>query len=166
MVLPLVNSPIKEVSALAQDHLITDLPDTVTTNISFENGIKARVYNSWFHPKKEQKFTAIGETGSLIFDDTQGWDKKLVHIPHSSKRTEKGVDLKQLDPIAIALPPAEPLKIECEHFIKCLENGEKPLTHVENAIVVMDLLQKAQDSIDCNRSQKRVEQTYLKVANS
>lgn len=166
MVLSLANSPVENVSAFAQDHLIPNLTDTVTTDITFANGIKARVFNSWFYPIKEQKFMVIGEKGALIFDDTQAWDQKLSHIPHTSQQTKKGVDLEQNVQISIAIAPAEPLKIECEHFVKCIETGEKPLTHAGNAIVVMDLLQKSQDSIDCNQSEKKVERTYHKVVNS
>ncbi|MEN8236891.1 MAG: Gfo/Idh/MocA family oxidoreductase [Pseudomonadota bacterium] len=166
MVLSLVNSPVANVSAFAQDHLIPNLPDTVTTNISFANGVKARVFNSWFYPNKEQKFMAIGEKGALIFDDTQPWNKKLIHIPHSSQQTRKGIDLTQDGNIFVTLTPAEPLKSECAHLIRCMENDKKPLTHAENAIVVMDLLQRSQNSIDCNQSKKQVEENSSKIENS
>ncbi|MBN1593527.1 MAG: gfo/Idh/MocA family oxidoreductase, partial [Candidatus Coatesbacteria bacterium] len=41
----------------------------------------------------------------------------------------------------------EPLRIECEHFIKCVESGERPLTDGEDGLRVVRALEIAEEAL-------------------
>jgi predicted dehydrogenase len=94
--------------------------------------ISAHIYASRVNPYKEHRFTVIGETGALVFDDGKNWDEKLI-----LSRPE-GPSIHQ----AIALEVDEPLGREMKHFITCLETRAEPLTGGEHALRVSTILEK------------------------
>jgi predicted dehydrogenase len=51
-----------------------------------------------------------------------------------------GVEAPQLD-------ASEPLRVECAHFIECIQHGRAPLTGGEQALAVIRVLDAAQRSI-------------------
>ena len=51
---------------------------------------------------------------------------------------------------AVELPKidfVEPLKVECAHFIECIENHKTPLSDGYNGLVVVKILESIQKSI-------------------
>ncbi len=94
--------------------------------------ITAHIYASRLNPYKEHRFTVIGETGALVFDDGKNWDEKLI-----LSRPE-GPSIHQ----AIALEVDEPLGREMKHFITCLETRAEPLTGGEHALRVSTILER------------------------
>lgn len=94
--------------------------------------ISAHIYLSRINPFKEHRFTVIGETGALVFDDGKNWDEKLV-----LSRPE-GPSIHQ----AIALEMDEPLGREIKHYITCLETRAEPLTGGDHALRVSETLEK------------------------
>ncbi len=94
--------------------------------------VAAHLYLSRLNPFKEHRFTVIGETGALVFDDGKNWDEKLI-----LSRPE-GAAVHQ----AIALEMDEPLGREMKHFITCLETRAEPLTGGEHALRVSTILEQ------------------------
>ena len=43
---------------------------------------------------------------------------------------------------------AEPLKVECQHFVDCIRDGTRPLTDGESGLRVVRVLEAAQRSLD------------------
>jgi predicted dehydrogenase len=67
------------------------------------------------------------------------------------------VEMDQRQPILqkgeaenIALPPDEPLRLECEHFLKCVRERTPPLTDAAAGIRVLKVLQACQISLQLN----------------
>ena len=94
--------------------------------------ISAHLYLSRLNPYKEHRFTVLGETGALVFDDGKPWDEKLI------LSRPQGPALHQ----AIALESDEPLGREIRHFISCLENRTQPLTGGDHAVRVSTVLEE------------------------
>jgi predicted dehydrogenase len=42
---------------------------------------------------------------------------------------------------------AEPLRVECSHFVDCVRNRKTPLTDGRNGLEVVKILEKAQQSL-------------------
>lgn len=139
----------KEVRCVGGAYLNQDVADTTLTFLCFPGDIRAHVYVSWLNPFKEQKLTVVGSHGMLVFDDTLPWEKKLIlykeyltwkngHFPVPIKNGGK----------YILVPQEEPLKKECEHFIKCCETRQRPLTDGQEGLRVLKVLKMAQHSIE------------------
>jgi predicted dehydrogenase len=111
--------------------------------LEFEEGPFVQINLSRLHPFKEQKLIVIGTQGMAVFDDTKAWDQKAVFYK-SFATLEKGKILLHKDDVgdAASLSPAEPLKLELEHFIQCIEKNQTPLTSGESALEGISILNK------------------------
>lgn len=113
--------------------------DLIDVRLEFVNGIKARVYSSWLHPKKEQKFWVAGTLGMLIFDDTMDWANKVrlfLYKDYDDSVRQSGR--------SVSLQECEPLRAEVEHFIYCINNSKTPCSDDREGANVVALLEKIQ----------------------
>ena len=142
MLLGLVKSPVKNIKLINQsfysDKQNLNTADIIDVNLAFANDIKARVYSSWLHPNKEQKFWVAGTKGMLIFEDTQAWDNKLKLFTFNPNQSPT----KQ----AITLEPQEPLKAELQDFIHCMQNNVIPKSDAYEGCRVVRLLEQISHS--------------------
>ena len=143
MILGLTNTSPRQIFSHGAMLVSDNKSDSAHLHMTFDDGIKAHVFTSWLSPFKEHKFVAIGETGSLTFDDTADWAGKLVLTRHALiDRTAL-----QKGPVeAIELQQAEPLKEECRHFLNAVETGKAPVTDADEALRVLDVLMRADEA--------------------
>lgn len=148
MILSLVGSEPDAVSAVGHSYLHKTIADVTTTNLSFPGGEAAHVFVSWLHPVKEQKLVVVGDTGMAVFDDGEPWKSKLVFYPHRID-WQRGVPRpSKADAAALELTPAEPLKLECQHFLDSVATGSRPRTDGREGVRVLRVLQAAQQAIE------------------
>jgi len=127
------------------------IEDIVFLHLDFPSGIMADIQVSWLAPHKIRKTLIVGERKMLIFDDVEPFEKLKVY--------EHSIDIK---PNAIvstftprygnihspALPSTEPLRVECEEFIRCIQTRDKPQTDGEEGLKVLKVLESAQRSLE------------------
>lgn len=102
------------------------------TNFTFKNNITGHVFVSWLHPFKEQRLVIIGTEGMISFDDVE---KRLTLCRESGENTE------------IRFSQKEPLRLECQAFLRAIDTGRPPLTDGESGLRVLQVLEKAQQSL-------------------
>ena len=140
MILSLVGHEPDHVVGFAGNFLTETVSDFATVQMEFPSRIKAHVEVSWLNPTKEQRLTVIGDKGMIVFDDRASWDEKLTIYRH---RAEIVKGFPVLEPAAgehVAVPEGEPLRSECEHFLRFIETGETPFTVGAEAIAVLRVL--------------------------
>lgn len=152
MILSLLSqsNPIS-VNAVGSSLMTPGIEDFVSLNIRFPNEIFSTVTVSWLNPIKEQKFTVVGSKGMIVFDDLQSPDKKVSIFRHK-------YEIKNRTPHVIKNEPEympyimleEPLLNECKHFLDCLNNKHTPKTDAIEAIKVLEVLERAQLSLNNN----------------
>lgn len=147
MILGLTGELPSRVSAVGHGYLHDRIPDVTTTNLSFPSGVNAHVFVSWLHPFKEQKLVVIGEEGMIVFDDTQPWAAKLMLYPHKVAWREGVPAPVKAEGTPIPMPEAEPLRLECEHFLGCIAGDHPPRTDGVEALGVLKVLAAADQSI-------------------
>lgn len=133
------------------DYIQNGVDDVVFLNIIYPNKVMANIHVSWLDPNKVRRITVVGSKKMVVYDDLA--DNKIAIF-------DKGID-----PIAklgenmdydnpnfqtfshrsgdVLLPKInfqEPLKVEIEHFIDCIQNGSKCLTDVKHALEVVRIL--------------------------
>jgi Acetyltransferase (isoleucine patch superfamily) len=85
-----------------------------------------------------------------VFDDTLPWEEKLLIYPHQVK-WEKNVPVPTRGiPESVSISHAEPLKMECEHFLDCIEKRKQALTNGEEGLRVLKVLNAAERSLNEN----------------
>jgi UDP-2-acetamido-3-amino-2,3-dideoxy-glucuronate N-acetyltransferase len=152
MILTLARGLPESVECTGQSYLNVKVPDITTTHLEFANNVRAQIFVSWLHPFKEQKLVVVGDRRMAVFDDTMGWDEKLVLYDHS-------VAWRYGTPVAqkgaaepVELEPAEPLLAECKHFLDCCANRTPPLTDAAEGERVLAVLDAAQRSMEQRRA--------------
>ena len=103
--------------------------------IEYEDNIIAHISDSWIHPQKRVNLLVRGTKASAIFDDTLA-ENKLQIFESSSPKTSK---TEVLDYIEI-----EPLKLECQHFLNCIEQGKPARSDGHNGFNVVKVLEEAE----------------------
>lgn len=123
------------------DTLQDGLVDVAYLDLSFEvNGrsIPGQIRNSWIDPQKVVRLTVNGSLKSAVLNDTQASNKLALH-----SLTPEGRMVVEYP----NYPSAEPLHLECEHFLDCLITGERPRTDANNAYQVVSILAEVEERL-------------------
>jgi predicted dehydrogenase/acetyltransferase-like isoleucine patch superfamily enzyme len=147
MILSLVGDEPSEVTASGGYYLHKNIADVTTTHLSFPGGEQAHVFVSWLHPFKEQKLVVIGDRGMAVFDDSQGWDEKLLLYPHRIEWHETMPVPHRAEATPVKLTEAEPLALECRHFLDCVATGARPRTDGPEGLRVLRVLSRASEAL-------------------
>ena len=147
MILAIMQELPVGISAHSIHHNSNIGPDAISIKLSFKKGATALINCDWMCPYKEHKFSVIGSEGSLIFDDTQEWSKKLQYNP-STIKSDNSIDILPVE--KIILKENEPLRNELEEFISCIQSRKKPLTDHLEAVNVQNIMQIIEEKLQRN----------------
>ena len=150
MILSLTGEVPETVMATGGNYLHKKIADVTTTHMEFASGLKAHIFVSWLHPFKEQKLVVVGDRKMAVFDDTKPWPDKLLLYPHEIKWENNMPLPAKGEPERIETPQAEPLSLECRHFLRCMQTGETPPTDGREGLRVLKVLNAAQQSLENN----------------
>lgn len=160
MILSLTGQEPTHVNAVGSCFLHETIADVSTTFMIFPNNIRAQIFVSWLYPYKEQKLIVVGSNGMAIFDDTKPWEKKLALYPHRINWHD-GIPLpSKADAHFELLNSAEPLTLECQHFIDCVNLRRQPLTDGKEGLNVLRVLKSASESLAIPVESAHSEQSY------
>lgn len=135
------------VSASGGSYLQPGIVDVTVTNLLFKNDARAHIFVSWLHPYKEQKLVIVGDQKMAVFDDTARDGKLKIY--------DKGIEWQSGLPVprqtaetTLLFEEKEPLRLECEHFLKCIQERTQPVTDGANALRVLKVLEASQTSLE------------------
>ncbi len=148
MILALAGETPEAVLATGGNYLHKRIADVTTTHLEFPSGLRAHIFVSWLHPFKVQQLVVVGDRKMAVFDDTRPWPEKLLLYPHEI-RWENNIPVPaQAAPERMPILEAEPLRLECEHFLKCVADGDPPLTDGHEGLRVLRVLNASQHSLE------------------
>ena len=147
MILELIGEEPETVMATGHCYLHKSIADVTTMHMKFSAGIGAHVHVSWLHPFKEQRLVIVCENGMIVFDDSLGWDQKITCYPHRVDWSDGVPSAAKADSEHVPLDEAEPLALECSHFLECVVSGTRPRTDGKDGLRVLKLLDAAEQSM-------------------
>jgi len=153
MILSLAGEEPEKVFATGGNYLHKKIADVTTTHMEFPSGLRAHIFVSWLHPFKEQKLVVVGDRKMAVFDDTQSWQDKLFLYSHEITWKNNIPVPKKAEPERVDISEDEPLRLECEHFLHCMSNNQKPVTDGMEGLRVLKILNASQRSLDNHGSQ-------------
>ena len=131
-----------QVSCFAGDYLNAGINDITLTTLEFKNGVKGHIFVSWLHPFKEQKLIVVGSKAMAVFDDIS--KEKLFFYPHTIEWKNGKIPVAQkADFKVIPVNAGEPLKLEFEHFFRCILKRKNPKTDGFEGLRVLKILETA-----------------------
>ena len=150
MLIDIVGMP-KRVIAKGRGYIKSDREDVVFVIAEFKDGTMANIHTSWLDPYKIRTATIVGSKKMVVFDDVSNekirvFDKGVEFDNASSYGEFKDV-VRDGDIIIPKIPGGEPLKIECEHFMECINDSKPPISDGENGTDVVKFLEAAQRSL-------------------
>ncbi len=149
IVLRLLGRAPEQVACRGAAYLSSMVADTTLTTLSFSGNVHGHVFVSWLHPFKEHRFVLVGEKQMAVFDDTRPWSEKLVLYPHGVEWQGGTIPVaNRAEAIPVPIPAEEPLRVECEEFLRSIETRRPPLTDGESGLAVLATLQAAQRSME------------------
>lgn len=141
LVLALAGEMPNHITCHGASHITENVVDILTTGLGFANGISATLHTSWLNPFKEHKLTVIGETGSLVFDDTKDWAEKVTYYKDTITPDGHYFQIDRENPVHVDVPPSEPLKDEMRAFLTLCADGTLPPSHGGEAVMVQEVLE-------------------------
>ena len=148
MILSLAGEEPENVMSTGGNYLHRKIADVTTTHMEFPSGLQAHIFVSWLHPFKEQKLVLVGDRKMAVFDDTQPWEDKLLLYPHKIKWQNNMPIPDKGEAERIAVQHNEPLRLECQHFLECVNRGCLPITDGNEGLRVLRVLNASQRSLD------------------
>ncbi|MHC1727624.1 MAG: Gfo/Idh/MocA family oxidoreductase [Syntrophobacteraceae bacterium] len=159
MILSLAGESPESVLATGGNYLHSRIADVTTTHLEFPSGLRAHIFVSWLHPFKVQQLIVVGDRKMAVFDDTQPWKEKLLLYPHEINWCNHVPVPTRSEPEYVDIQPAEPLRLQCEHFLTCMVNGQEPVTDGWEALRVLRVLNAGQHSLNRNGARIRFGQS-------
>jgi len=136
------------VQAQGGNYLHQEIADATVSTLSFPSGVRAHLFISWLHPFKEQKLVVVGQEKMAVFNDTAPWAEKLQLYAHTIEWPGNVPVAHKAEAEAVPVEEAEPLRLECAHFLECIQTRETPRTNGEEALRVLRVLNACQTALE------------------
>lgn len=149
VILGLVGEMPDAISAQGGNYLHDRIADVTVSLLSFPSGVKAHIFVSWLHPFKEQKLIVVGDRQMAVFDDLET-ENKLQLYPHTITWKNHLPIPSKAEAQPIPVDSAEPLKLECLHFLECIQTRQTPRTDGHEGLRVLTVLQRCQEALTGN----------------
>jgi predicted dehydrogenase len=125
VILYLIEEEIVEAAAHGHAFLNQGVEDVVFCYLRFGSGKIAHMHLSWLDPHKMRRLTVVGRDKMAVFDDMD-LDRKITVYDKSPEQPSDtyGEWLTRTgDIFSPKVSNAEPLRLECEHFLRLVEEG-------------------------------------------
>jgi len=144
-------SPV-DVSARGQSFIQSGIEDVVFLSLFFENRIMAHIHISWLDPHKTRTTTIVGSKRMAVFDDTAVSEKLRIYdsfaTPQQARSYGEAIQVRFGDIRIPRVSAAEPLKLECQHFLDCVTKRMRPRSDAHDGLRVIRILEAAQQSLE------------------
>ncbi|MGB9691234.1 MAG: Gfo/Idh/MocA family oxidoreductase [Candidatus Sumerlaeaceae bacterium] len=136
IILQLVNAPVTYLEA-AGVGIYGDKEDIANARIHFENGCIANLTASRVTPVRKRKIRVFQRNAYIAIDyieqDVEIY--RRIHTPNAPPGTPTVTIVRTKE----TLKRQEPLKLELQHFLECIERGTEPMVKGEHARDALEL---------------------------
>jgi predicted dehydrogenase len=149
----LLNEVPASVNCQGKSHYKIDIEDVSTLTLNYANGVIAFIHSSWLDPNKVRKTTVVGSKKMLLYNDVEIqekikiYDKGVDAPPYYNTYADFQFSYRYGDIYSPRLDDYEPLKIQSEHFLDCIENGLTPRSDGYSGLRVVSILEAASQSL-------------------
>ena len=134
-------------------HVTEGIEDVTTLCLNFKKERTAIIQSSWLDPRKVREMTIVGSKRMIVYDDVAPlekiriYDARVETPPRYDTFAEFQYAYHYGDMYVPYVKQEEPLKIECQHFLDCINNGRVPLTSGEKGMELVRILEAASVSL-------------------
>jgi len=148
----LLGGPPTSVGARGAAWLRRGIEDVVFLTMRWPGGRLGQVQVSWLDPHKERRLTVVGSRRMAVFDDMEAREKLRIYDMTVDPPGEHGgpgeaLGIRFGDVTSPRLPPGEPLRLECRHFVECVRRRSAPRSDGAEGLAVVRVLEAATASL-------------------
>jgi len=152
IILYLLEEEPVEVAARGAAYIQPDIEDVAFIWMQFPGNKLAQIHVSWLDPHKVRRTTLVGSKKMVVFDDMQAAEKIRIYdkgVDHNGKFAHyaEALSLRFGQVSVPVIHMSEPLRIECEHFVECVQNRSRPRSDGQDGLRVVRVLEAAQRSL-------------------
>jgi predicted dehydrogenase len=153
VILYLLGEEPSEVLARGESFLKEGVEDVVFCHLRFPSGKAAHMHLSWLDPHKMRRMTVVGREKMAVFDDMELDRKVTVYdsAAEPSLRSYGEWSTRTGDVYSPRVPNAEPLRLECEHFLGLVRGEGDRLAAAHAGLAVVRALEQLQASLERER---------------
>jgi predicted dehydrogenase len=141
------------VSASGMTHFPGTPENLAYITLFYDSGAIAHVNVNWLAPVKVRQILLGGSKKMIVYDDMQASEKVKVYdsgisfTDDPAKIYQLRVGYRTGDMLAPKLDTGEALRVEGEHFAKCIKNNAMPITDGQLGLRVVELIEAATSSM-------------------
>lgn len=146
----------ESVSTQAGSYIRKKVEDVAFLTLRYPNRVIAHVHVSWLNPNKIRSTTVVGSRKMLVYDDVSAlekiriYDKGVTVTPHYDTFGEFHLSYRYGDILIPRLDDSEPLKVACQHFVECVNDGVPSRSSGAHGLEVVRVLESAMESLGEN----------------
>ena len=137
-------------------HVTAHIEDVTNMSLYFRHKRFATIQSSWLEPRKIREMTIVGTRRMIVYDDLQThekikvYDVRVERPPHYDTFAEFQYSYHYGDSYIPYIHQEEPLKTVCQHFIDCINTGDRPATGGREGLELVRILEAASTSLKAN----------------
>jgi predicted dehydrogenase len=137
-------------------HVTPGIEDVTNMSLSFRHKRFATIQSSWLEPRKIREMTFVGTRRMIVYDDLQTsekiriYDARVDRPPHYDTFAEFHYSYHYGDVYVPHIKQDEPLKVECMHFLECIEKGMRPISSGRDGLDLVRILEASSQSLKSN----------------
>lgn len=145
-------SPVA-VSATGVSHVPGSPANIAYLTLFFADNLIAHLHVNWLAPAKIRRTLLGGSRKMIVYDDVEPSEKIKVYDKgitlNGNKETlyDALVSYRMGDMWAPRLAATEALQVEAEHFLNCIDQGERSMTDGQSGLRVVHILEAASRSL-------------------
>ncbi len=149
----ILDEPLQSVNCFGKAHYNPKVEDVTSMMLNFSNNKFATIDSSWLDPHKVREMKFVGSKKMLVYDDIEPlekikiYDKSVQTPPHYDTFADFQYSYHYGDMHAPYINHTEPLKVETQHFLDCINNGTKPLSSGHEGLEVVQTLEASSLSL-------------------
>jgi UDP-2-acetamido-3-amino-2,3-dideoxy-glucuronate N-acetyltransferase len=142
----ILTGKVTAVSAVGADARGTGRADAAFLNLTFEDGVMAQLWSSWFYPVDTRRLVVVGERAMAEVNQEGGAAGALTIFDAGAREGPAGPEVYDRGARAVEVPAVDLLTAELSHFLECVATRATPRTDGRQGLAVVKVLAAAQKS--------------------
>lgn len=133
------------------DYIQEGIHDVVFMNIIYPGKVMVNIHVSWLDPRKVRSMTVVGSKKMVVYDDMVDnkvaiFDKGIDPMAKLGENMDfdnpnfQTFSHRSGDVLLPKIDFQEPLKVEIDHFVDCIQNKTKCITDIKHSLEVVRIL--------------------------